>query len=132
MESKKYIKYYDNGSIMWEEWRLPNGNLHKEDGPAKIRYYTDGNKESEQWYKNGLYHREDGPSYRRWDVDGSIISEAWEIDGNYHREDGPATVRYNKDGNIGVNYYISNCFLTEEEWKIRRLPNTKIKRALYK
>jgi hypothetical protein len=38
-------------------WRLPNGSLHREDGPALE--YNNGDK---SWYINGLRHREDGPA----------------------------------------------------------------------
>jgi hypothetical protein len=48
-------------------WKLPNGDLHREDGPAIE--YIDGDK---YWYINGQSHREDGPaiefinSYKSW------------------------------------------------------------------
>jgi hypothetical protein len=38
-------------------WRLPNGDLHREDGPAAE--YSSGSK---GWYLNGYLHREDGPA----------------------------------------------------------------------
>ena len=38
-------------------WRLPNGDYHREDGPAIE--YSDGLK---AWYLNGERHREDGPA----------------------------------------------------------------------
>ena len=40
-----------------ESWELPNGDLHREDGPAVI--YSNGDKE---WFLNGKRHREDGPA----------------------------------------------------------------------
>jgi hypothetical protein len=39
------------------EWRLSNGRLHREDGPAKI--HTNG---SQKWLQNGDLHRKDGPA----------------------------------------------------------------------
>ncbi len=39
------------------EWYLPNGKLHREDGPAIE--WNDGDKE---WFINGNRHREDGPA----------------------------------------------------------------------
>ena len=54
MSYKEYtVKVWVNGS---KEWYL-NGNLHREDGPA--REYPDGNK---YWHLNGHLHREDGPA----------------------------------------------------------------------
>ena len=38
-------------------WRNENGDLHSEDGPAKI--YPDGEK---RWYIYDKLHREDGPA----------------------------------------------------------------------
>jgi len=35
-----------------KNWRLPNGNFHKEDGPAVE--YSNGDK---SWYINGMRHR---------------------------------------------------------------------------
>jgi hypothetical protein len=39
------------------EWRLPNGKLHREFGPA-----VEMIKDFQAWYINGLLHREDGPA----------------------------------------------------------------------
>ena len=66
-----------------------------------------------------------------WD-DGSM--EYWALpSGKLHREDGPAILWYNEDGSVDdVGYWVNGKELTEEEWKIHRLPNTKIKLALYK
>lgn len=38
-------------------WKLPNGLIHREDGPAKI--YPSG---SEEWWLNGQLHRDNGPA----------------------------------------------------------------------
>jgi hypothetical protein len=62
------------------KWRLPDGKLHREDGPA-IEW---GNGDR-SWYRNGKIHREDGPAIKR--VDGY---EVWYRNGELHREDGPA------------------------------------------
>jgi hypothetical protein len=59
-----------------EEWTL-NGELHREDGPARI--WSDG---SQEWFLNGARHRLDGPAYinpvgyQGWWVHGVHISEA--------------------------------------------------------
>lgn len=69
-----------------EEWRLPNGELHREDGPAKI--WSDA---SEFWYHNGKLHRLDGPA-----VITSDGVQYWHLNGTKHRDDGPAVTW--KDG----------------------------------
>ncbi len=42
----KPVKKYNNGLKCWE-WKLPNGDLHREDGPALE--YDNGHK---LWYLN--------------------------------------------------------------------------------
>lgn len=65
-------------------YRLPNGKLHRDDGPA----YED--IKQEHWYKNGLRHRDDGPAIITKDgKDPTYYRE-----GQLHREDGPAYVDY--------------------------------------
>ena len=61
-------------------YRLPNGDYHRENGPALI--YPRGDK---FWYYNGQSHREDGPA-KMW-ISGE---KEYYIDGELHREDGPA------------------------------------------
>ena len=59
-----------------KRWYLPNGNLHREDGPAVE--YADGTKE---WYLNGQRHREDGPAIeyangdKRWYLNDKQMTE---------------------------------------------------------
>ena len=70
---KSKLTVYDNGT---KEWRLPNGLLHREDGPAVE--FTNGDK---KWYVNGQRHREDGPAlerndgYKYWYLKGISYSE---------------------------------------------------------
>jgi len=59
-----------------KNWRLPNGNFHKEDGPAVE--YSNGDK---SWYINGKWHREDGPAIEWGDGDKS-----WWINGRQYSE----------------------------------------------
>ena len=63
-------------------WKLPNGKLHREDGPAIE--WPDGTKE---WFKHNLLHREGEPSVIR------PGGEEWHINGNLHRDGGPAIIR---------------------------------------
>ena len=35
--------------------------FHREDGPANIFYYSNGNVENEEYYEDGVRHRVDGP-----------------------------------------------------------------------
>jgi len=71
-------RIWHNGT---QEWRI-NGKLHREDGPAVI--YANG---GQYWYKNGKWHRDDGPA-----VIGADGTQQWYKNGNLHREDGPAYI----------------------------------------
>jgi hypothetical protein len=106
------------------EWRV-NGELHREDGPAKITNYTNGRREKwyfhgklhrvggpavvitdtsshiEQWYFHGVLHREDGPAVRT--CEGGYIYEEWRVRGLLHRRDGPAVI--GRGENIKHEYY---------------------------
>jgi hypothetical protein len=46
------------------QWKLPNGQLHREDGPAFMNHAN-----TKAWYINGQLHREDGPAIEY--LDGS-------------------------------------------------------------
>ena len=67
----------------WERWIL-DGKLHREDGPAYIRYEDNATTIKEWWIENCL-HREDGPAYvvcknqkiiyEEWWLDGAVLSK---------------------------------------------------------
>ena len=63
-----------SGSIFW---RLSNGQIHRDHGPAFI--CSNGTQE---WYRHGKRHREDGPAI----VDSNGIKEYW-IDGVKYRSE---------------------------------------------
>lgn len=68
------------------EWRLSNGDLHREDGPAFISAAVEGwDERTEVWWRNGVKHRIGGPALKRFDG-----YEEWWQNGMLHREDGPA------------------------------------------
>jgi hypothetical protein len=81
---EKYYRLEDGGykviSHLKEEWFDKNGRLHREDGPARICYYKNGNIKDESYFLNG----------------------------NYHRENGPARICYYKNGNIKFKHYYLN------------------------
>ena len=79
-----------------KEWRLKNGQYHREDGPAIE--YANGDK---RWYLNGQLHREDGPAFEY--ANGTKL---WYLNGKCHRENGPA-VEYANGTKL--------CFLNDKE-----------------
>jgi len=48
-------RHVDEDGDVW--WRLPHGQLHREDGPAVE--FASG---TQMWIKHGKQHREDGPA----------------------------------------------------------------------
>jgi antitoxin component YwqK of YwqJK toxin-antitoxin module len=93
------ISYRHDGTVYSERWYL-NDNLHRVDGPAHIVYQPDGTIERERWYLSDELHRVDGPAWIEYRPDGTIQYEEWYLNGNWHREDGPAKIDYRPDGTI--------------------------------
>jgi len=84
-----------------KNWKLPNGDYHRENGPAVV--YLDGDKE---WFVKGERHREDGPA-----IDYPQYGhKEWWIWGERHREDGPAMEFVKAPGDESIN--------THKEWWI--------------
>lgn len=75
-----HLTYRGTGSISSETW-LNDGQYHREDAPAVIKYYENGSVQSEEWYINDKLHREDGPAEIYYDEAGSVEVEAYHING---------------------------------------------------
>lgn len=78
-----YKEYKDDDGCIRKEWRNDAGELHREDGPAYIKYYDDGSIFYKQFFINGYYHRLDGPAVTRYFLDGSIEYERYWINGEF-------------------------------------------------
>ena len=71
MKSKLNTDVYNH-----KYWKLPNGDFHREDGPAIE--YNNGDKD---WWLNGKRHRDDGPAveringYKAWFLNNKMYSE---------------------------------------------------------
>ena len=74
MKSKLYIDHMSN-----KYWKLPNGDYHREDGPA---IYNEGNG-YKAWYINGKLHREYGPA-----VEYKNGDKCWYLNGIRYTEQG--------------------------------------------
>lgn len=71
-----------------EEWYI-NGELHRDNNPAKIIYYDRlGNKDL-FWYQKGKLHRENAPAIENWHKSW-LSQEHWYLNGVLHRENEPA------------------------------------------
>jgi antitoxin component YwqK of YwqJK toxin-antitoxin module len=85
---------------------MSNGKKHYrlENGGKRII-----SKIEEEWLdKDGEFHREDGPAYIRYNENGNIDLEDYYLNGKTHREDGPASISYYNNGNIQCEYYYLN------------------------
>lgn len=75
------ISWYNDGTLKREEW-LKDGHRHRDGGkPADISYYRDGSIHEEEWYENGRQHREDGPAWIRYNTNGEKELERWYFQG---------------------------------------------------
>ena len=98
-DEKKPTRFIDwNGTV---RWRLPDGKLHRTDGPAVE--YVHGTK---AWYLNGELHRIDGPAIER--ANGY---KAWFLNGELHRTDGPAI----EDADGSKSWWLNDQKLDPEE-----------------
>lgn len=120
---KPVIQYYNNGRIQSKIWidgnikreiRYTNdiqnkkyretwyrdGKIHRDDKPADIRYWNNGNKSEENWYQDGNMHRENAPAQRGWYENGNKYYESWHYNGKQHRENGPAEILWDENGNV--------------------------------
>ena len=84
-----------------QHWRLPNGKLHRQHGPA----YTSPQGILQQWWVNGKLHRTDGPAMI-WS-DGA---REWWVNGQRHRLDGPAVIY--DDGS--QEWYVDDVEITKQ------------------
>jgi len=81
MKPNKYTQYYSGTKKIYREWYKLNGKRHREDGPAVIYYYENGNIKIEYYYINGNSHRENGPADIWYYENGSIKCEYYFING---------------------------------------------------
>jgi antitoxin component YwqK of YwqJK toxin-antitoxin module len=98
---------YADGNIE-EDSYYQDDELHKEDGPAMIKYYSNGQVGIEKYFINGKLHRLDGPASILYYSNGNIESEYYCNNNLKHRIDGPAVINYGLDGNITYEEYWVN------------------------
>lgn len=91
--SNPIIKYYSNGNKYSETW-YKNDKIHREDDPAMISYHNNGQKADERWIINNKYHKLDGPAVIFYYSDGEKYYEQWFQNGKIHKTDGPAIITY--------------------------------------
>jgi len=68
---------YSN-NYMRQRWMIGD-KLHRENGPAVIRYYNNGLVNYKRWYKDHKLHRLDGPAIVKYDESGKIKYQGWYV-----------------------------------------------------
>lgn len=101
----------DTGRIEQEMYYNDEGCLHREDGPALIDMYPNGNIKEEIYYKNNLMHNENGPSLKRYTSDGKPSVIEYRINGKYYRENGPAYIKYHNGLFIKFEQYYKDSMI---------------------
>jgi hypothetical protein len=95
-----------------EAWFV-NALRHRENGPAWIRYWTNGNSIEEEWWLNDTKTRLDKsqPTEIQYFETGEISAKIWAYPefskGNFHghRIGGPASIYYTENGKIHKEYW---------------------------
>ena len=103
---------YNDEKVIEEQWRV-EGRLHRKNSPAIIRY-KDGVVTEEQWWVNDKSHRKDAPAIIRYN-DGVVVYEEWFTNNIRHREDGPAIIRYS-DG--AEWWWINGILLSKKDFTL--------------
>lgn len=110
------VKYYEDGRVKRKEY-YTSGKLHNRvGGPAVIEYYENGNVKCEEYYDDGELHRADGPAVIKYYEDGKIKEESYYFKGKCHRTDGPAIISYNPDGSIEEEIFAENDYIKAEDF----------------
>lgn len=124
----KTLFYFKNTMSIESIWYEYDEILHREDGPARIVFdENSGDVSYEEYYKNGALFRKDGPAFIRYHSNGNIAHETyctmpvpedepWKI-GIRHREGGPAEIEYYEDGSImQTNWYIDDKLIRNTQY----------------
>ena len=94
---------------------MQNSALHRLDRPVVIVYYSNGNKQTESWFRYDKRHSKNTPAIIKYCINGDKHWESWYQNNKLHRLDGPAYIDYVL--NIGKYYYLNGERLTKEQFK---------------
>jgi hypothetical protein len=111
-------EYYSGGNPEYEEFLNSDGKWHNEAGPARRRWYANGQIGHEAYYLNGKQHNEHGPAYLYWYANGQIATELYYLNGERHNAAGPAVRWWHEDGKLRREvYWLNNKQLQKAEWE---------------
>ena len=98
---------YTNGNIQIESYYW-EGKWHRENGPAVCAWHENGNVNMIMYHHHGRKHRVGGPRCQTFDKTGWLIMEDWYVDGKLHRIGGPASIYWDKRNNKYDEYWYVN------------------------
>lgn len=108
------IEYYDDGTIMCEEFYDDDDKLHREkengeDQPAVIEYYSSNIIKEKIYYCHGIRHRDksseglDQPAYIFYDKNGMIVFQDYYMNGELY-----ATIDRDEEGKIKLENLVQD------------------------
>lgn len=132
-DNPTHIEHHGDGGCH-KKWFNDKRQLHRDNAPAWIIYYSNGNIHHEYWYQYGQF-APDKPHHRSYDESGNLIGEYWMNHMGLHRINGPARIVYYTNGKVKSEEWLINnnwnrnslhadyiCYsedgqITYEEWK---------------
>lgn len=116
--------YNEISSISWYD---DCGRPHKDDGPAHLAWFLDGQVYKVIFYKFGKLHNPDASAFKEWHTNGKLASEIYVTDGVVHRDalEGPASATYDSRGRLIKMQFIENDLVVNGIGMMARL----VKRA---
>lgn len=99
--------YYPDGRIATQTWHNDKNELHRLDGPAHIYWsYDDYILRYESWYINGQLHRDEGPAVMKFKNEKCIGEKWYHNGGTILDEILPGEIHYDDNGKIiNMNWY---------------------------
>ena len=79
--SKIKKSYHDNGIIYSETYYNENNEYHREDGPAIIKYDSNGKLGSKEYWEHGKRHRKNGPAIELYNNEEELLYFEFFING---------------------------------------------------
>lgn len=104
--------YYPNGQICEINFKNEYGYRHNIYGPARLKWYENGNKKLEEYYFDGKSHRlGNKPAATYWTIFGYKSDEIYYYLSKLHNENGPAWITFEFDRYIltkkSEGYYLN-------------------------
>jgi len=98
----KILRVYDAKGILIREEYSKEGARSKDNSVYIEPYHLD----TREWFTKNRRHRDDGPAEICYFENGDIFRKSWYKDDLLHNQAGPAYIRYSDDGRVSMKYYV--------------------------